>query len=167
MLDAQQQRIAQLEAELAAAYERIAEQEARIAEQDARIVALTKQVEVLLEKLGQNSRNSHKPPSSDPPGAGPQHKPRHKGAKGKRGGQRGHRGAFRELLPASQVDKVVDLFPPQCTNCWAALPERVDPEALRYQITEVPPIRPHTTEYRRHELSARAGTERALPMTRP
>ena len=109
-----QQRIAELEAELAAAHVRIAEREVRIAEQEVRIAALTKQVEVLLEKLGQNSRNSHLPPSSDPPGAGSRPKP--KGKKGKRGGQRGHRGAFRALVPAAQVDKVVDLFAPQCEN---------------------------------------------------
>jgi transposase len=143
-----QQRIAELEAELAAAH-------ARNAEQGAQIIALTKQVEVLLEKLGQNSSNSHKPPSSDPPGAGPQRKPR--GKKGKRGGQRGHRGAFRELLPASQVNEVRNLFPSQCENCWAPLPEALDPEALRYQVTEVPLIRPHTTEYRRHEVRCACG----------
>ena len=155
MLDAQQ-RIAELEAELAVAYARIVEQDARIAEQDARILALTKQVELLLEQLGQNSGNSHKPPSSDPPGAGPQRKPG-KGKKGKRGGQKGHRGTFRELLPASQVDEVVNLFPPQCENCWAGLPESVDPEALRYQVTEVPPIKPHTKEFRRHEVQCACG----------
>ena len=82
-----QQRIAELEAELAVAHARIAEQDARIAEQDARVVALTKQVEILLERLGQNSRNSHKPPSSDPPRTGPTRKP-NKAKKGKRGGQR-------------------------------------------------------------------------------
>ena len=147
MLDPKQ-RIAELEVELAVAH-------ARIAEQDARILALTKQVEVLLEKLGQNSRNSHKPPSSDPPGAGPQRKPKDK--KGKRGGQRGHRGTFRELLPASQVDEIVNLFPPQCESCWAALPERVDPDPLRYQVTEVPPIKPHTKEIRRHEVLCDCG----------
>lgn len=157
-----QQRIAELEAELAVAHARIAEQDARIAvqdariaEQDARIAVLTKQVEVLLEKLGQNSRNSHLPPSSDPPGAGPQRKP--KGKKGKRGGQRGHRGTFRELVPASQVDEVVNLFPPKCENCWAALPEQADAEALRYQVTEVPALRPHTKEFRRHEIKCVCG----------
>lgn len=148
--------------ELAAAHARIAEQqtriteqEARIAEQDARILALTQQVEVLLEKLGQNSRNSHKPPSSDPPGAGPQRKP--KGKKGKRGGQRGHRGSFRELLPAAQVDEVVNLFPAKCESCWEALPHTLDPDPLRYQVTEVPPIKPHTQEVRRHEVLCACG----------
>jgi transposase len=162
-LDAQQ-RIVELEAELAVAHARIAEQEtriaeqeARIAEQEARIITLSKQVEVLLERLGQNSRNSHKPPSSDPPGAGSQRKPNQEGKKRKRGGQRGHRGAFRVLLPTSQVDEVVNLFPPQCESCWTALPENIDPEALRYQVTEVPPIKPHTTEFRRHEVQCACG----------
>jgi len=116
---------------------------------------LTKRVEELLEKLGQNSRNSHLPPSSDPPGAGPQRKP--KGTTRKRGGQRGHRGTFRELVAASEVDEVVDLFPPQCENCWDTLPEVVDLEALRYQVTEVPPIKPHTKEFRRHEVECTCG----------
>jgi transposase len=149
------QRIAELEAELAVAHARIAEQDARIAAQDARIAVLTKQVEVLLEKLGQNSRNSHLPPSSDPPGAGPQRKPQ--GKKGKRGGQRGHRGTFRELVPASQVDEVVNLFPSKCENCWASLTEIVDADALRYQVTEVPVLRPHTKEFRRHEIKCMCG----------
>ena len=155
MLDAQQ-RIAELEAELAVAHARIAEQEARIAEQDARILALTKQVELLLERLGQNSSNSHKPPSSDPPGTGPQRKP-NQGKKGKRGGQKGHRGCFRELLPASQVDEVVNLFPAKCENCWETLPQTVDTDPLRYQVTEVPPIKPHTKEIRRHEVRCACG----------
>jgi transposase len=154
-LDAQQ-RIAELEAELAVAYARIAAQEARIVEQEARIVALTKQVEILLEKLGQNSSNSHLPPSSDPPGAGPKPKGK-KGKKGKRGGQPGHRGAFRALVPASRVDKVVNLFAAQCESCWAALPETDDCEALRYQVIEVPPLKPHITEYRRHEVKCSCG----------
>jgi transposase len=148
-LDAQQ-RIVELQTELAVAH-------ARIAEQEARIIALTKQVEVLLERLGQNSRNSNKPPSSDPTGAGPQRKPNQEGEKRERGGQRGHRGAFRELLPASEVDEVVNLFPPQCESCWTALPENLDPEALRYQVSEVPPIKPHTKEFRRHEVQCACG----------
>ena len=53
-------RIAELEAELEA-------KDAVIAEQDRRIAALEKQVAQLLEQLGQNSRNSHKPPSTDTP----------------------------------------------------------------------------------------------------
>src|SRR5690606_6759676 len=53
-------RIAELEAELAA-------KNAVLAEQDRRIAELEKRVAQLLEQLGQNSRNSHLPPSSDTP----------------------------------------------------------------------------------------------------
>jgi hypothetical protein len=47
--------------------ERIAELAAkgRIADQDGRIAELEKRLAQLAEQLGQNSRNSHRPPSSD------------------------------------------------------------------------------------------------------
>lgn len=60
-------RIAELEAELAAKDARIAEQATRIADQDRRIAELEKRLAQLAEQLGQNSRNSHLPPSSDTP----------------------------------------------------------------------------------------------------
>jgi len=133
------------------AQQRIAELEAQLRAKDERIEALTRQVAELTEKLGRSSRNSHLPPSSDPPGARKPSKPKRK-SKRKRGGQKGHRGSHRELLPPEQVDKVVDLFPLECENCWATLPAVVDPWAKRYQHTEIPPIEPHTTEYRRHAV---------------
>ena len=146
------QRIAELEAELAAKDARIAEQTATIAAQDVRIAQLERQVAVLLEKLGRNSGNSSLPPSSDPPGSrgGGKSKP----AKGKRrrGGQAGHRGSHRSLLPADRVDDIVDFFPAQCEHCCEALPETPDPLAKRYQLTELPAFEPHTTEFRRHAV---------------
>jgi transposase len=156
-------RIAELEAEVAARDERIAEvaklearvaeQQARIVEQDERIAKLEAMVAELTERLGQNSRNSHLPPSSDSPAArrGRKDKKKSQGQR-KRGGQQGHQGAHRELLPPEKVSKFVDLFPSQCENCWATLPQVPDPSAKRYQQTEVPPIEPHTTEWRRHEV---------------
>jgi transposase len=145
-LDAQQ-RIAELEAALV-------DRDAEIAALIARVAALTKQVAELTEKLGQNSRNSHLPPSNDPPGSGGKAggQPRSKSER-KRGGQRGHRGARRELVPEAQVNDFIEIYPAECENCWAALPEVADPNAQRYQVTEVPPIQPHTTEYRRHAVT--------------
>ena len=61
-------RISELRAELAAKDARIAEQAAKIAEQDARIAEQGEEIAALLEKLSQNSSNSHKPPSSGPAG---------------------------------------------------------------------------------------------------
>jgi uncharacterized coiled-coil protein SlyX len=74
-------RIPELEAELATKDAIIAEQATRIAEQDRRIAALEKQVAKLLEQVGQNSRNSHKPPSSDTPEEGQKRKNREKKAR--------------------------------------------------------------------------------------
>ena len=148
-------RIAELEAELARKDAIIAEQAARIAEQDRRIAALEKQVAQLLEQLGQNSRNSHKPPSTDTPEERQKRKNREKKARQarKRGGQPGHRGASRELVPPEKVSKFVDLFPAECENCWKSLPAVPDASATRYQQIEVPPLEPRTTEWRRHQVT--------------
>ena len=137
-------RIAELEGQLGAG-------NARIAELELQVVALTKQVADLLEKLGRNSRNSHLPPSSDPPGS---HTGKGKKSGRKRGGQPGHGGATRKLVPVEEVDEVIDLFPKECESCWAPLPAVLDPSAKRYQQTELlPPVMRHTKEWRRHEVS--------------
>ena len=158
--DWRDERIAELEAELRARNERIGEQaarigeqDARIAEQDARIAELGQKVAELSEKLGQNSQNSHRPPSTDPPDARRRRKDKAKGkGKRKRGGQPGHRGANRGLLPPEKVNKLVDHYPSQCENCWRSLPHVPDSAAKRYQQTEIPPIQPETTEWRRHTV---------------
>ncbi len=60
------------------------------------VMTLTQKVAELTERLGQNSRNSHLPPSSDPPGtAGKSGGGQRPKSVRPRGGQRGHRGARR------------------------------------------------------------------------
>jgi uncharacterized coiled-coil protein SlyX len=100
-------RIAELEAELAAKDARIAEQATRITEQDGRIAELEKRLAQLAEQLGQNSRNSHRPPSSDTPEERRKRKTPEKKARQarKRGGQPGHPGAHRELVSPEKVTK--------------------------------------------------------------
>ena len=136
-------RIAWLERELAA-------RDARITELEAKVAALTKQVAELLEKVGRNSGNSHLPPSTDPPGS---RTGKGKPSGRKRGGQPGHGGAHRMLLPPEQVDEVINLYPRECENCWAELPQVPDSQATRYQQTELPPVKPHTKEWRCNEVS--------------
>lgn len=135
--------------------QRIAEQDRRIAELEQQVAELTKRVAELTELLGRNSSNSHLPPSSDSPEE--RRRRRNKAKKErqerKRGGQQGHAGAHRELLPPDKVSKFVDLFPAECENCWKPLPRVPDAAATRYQQTEVPPIVPHTTEWRRHQVT--------------
>jgi len=148
VLDAER-RIAELEAELAARDVRIAELEARVVEQDGRIAELSRQVTELLERLGQSSRNSSKPPSSDPPSARVERRAKGKSQR-KRGGQPGHRGSSRTLLPPEQVDEFIELYPSQCENCWAALPQTPDENAQRYQAAELPVFKPRISEHRVH-----------------
>jgi uncharacterized coiled-coil protein SlyX len=57
--------IAELEAQLRLRDERIAELEAQLRLRDERSAALERQVAELLARLGQNSSNSHMPPSTD------------------------------------------------------------------------------------------------------
>jgi UDP-3-O-[3-hydroxymyristoyl] glucosamine N-acyltransferase LpxD len=144
-------RIAELEAELSAKDVELSSRDARIAELEQRVAALAKQVAELVEKLGRDSRNSHLPPSSDPPGS---HAGKGKKSGRKRGGQPGHGGVTRKLLPPEEVDEVINLFPRECESCWTALPEVLDPSAKRYQQTELlPPVRRHTKEWRCHEVA--------------
>jgi hypothetical protein len=67
-LDAQR-RIAELEAAHAAEVARSHRLEQQIGQLLEQLTVLTQRVAELTERLGQNSRNSHLPPSSDPPGA--------------------------------------------------------------------------------------------------
>ncbi len=146
-------RIADLEAQIAAKDARIAEQDARITEQDARIAELEKKLAAFIEERGRNSSNSNLPPSSDSPAERAEKNARKQAAKKdkrKRGGQPGHRGSRRELLPPERVDDVVDLFPEHCEHCAAALPETPSLQPVRFQLTELPAFEPHTTEFRRH-----------------
>ena len=79
-------------------------------------------------------------------------KRRSRKAKRKRGGQQGHGGAHREMLPLEKVSKFVDQYPPECENCWKSLPQVPDPSPKRHQQTEIPPVEPYTTEWRRHAV---------------
>jgi transposase len=142
-------RFAELEA-------RIAAQDVLIAAKDARIAELEKQVAELQAKLNQNSSNSSKPPSNDSPSDRAQRQKRQKSGK-KRGGQPGHEGSQRALVPVEDVDDFVDHFPTQCEHCWSSLPATADAEALRYQTTELPPVQLFIVEHRVHTVTCLCG----------
>ena len=152
--DWRDERIDELEAKLATVEAESAAKDARIALLEQQVAALMKQVAELTEKLGQNSLNSHRPPSSDAPKDREQRKGKGKSkGKRKRGAQPGHEGAHRGLLPPEKVNKFVDLYPSHCENCWKPLPAVPDSSPKRYQQTELPPVEPHTTEWRRHQVT--------------
>ena len=112
------------------------------------VQALRVKVGELSERVGQHSRNSSRPPSSDPPGA-PERERKVSGRKA--GGQPGHRGEGRKLLPVEEVDEVVEVKPEVCGKCGHVLCGS-DPDPARHQVTDLPPVVCTTTEYRLHTL---------------
>ena len=124
--------------------ERLREQ---LAEQAKRIADLERQ----LALRQQNSTTTSKPPSSD--GLAGRQRARGRRGKSRRkpGGQPGHAGHHRPLVPVARVDAIVDLVPEVCRQCAHALHARHEVgDARRHQITELPPIEAHITEYRCH-----------------
>jgi transposase len=121
-----------------------------LAELLERIEQLEAENRDLKARLGLNSSNSSKPPSTDLPNR--KRKPPVPKSGRKRGGQPGHRRHERPLVPPDQVDEVVECRPSHCQACAAPLAGN-DVEPLRRQVAEVPPIRPHVTEYRLHTLT--------------
>lgn len=105
---------------------------------------------------GTNSTNSSMPPSSDGPAARAQRRHLQKALKvasdRKRGAQPGHKPHQRQLLPLDRVDHVIATRPQQCTACQAALTGD-DPNPLRHQVFEIPPIKPVVTEFQLHRLT--------------
>lgn len=130
------------------------------------IVALKKRIEILEAKLGQNSSNTSRPPSSDAPGKGPQPQKRVRRKKGRRrrGGQPGHPKHERPLVPLSEVEDVINVKPDCCDGCGAAVVGD-DAEPHRHQVWELPELSAHVTEYRLHGLPCACGTltRAALP----
>jgi len=123
--------------------------EARVETLTSMVHALQEQVGTLQDQLHQTSRNSSRPPSSDPPQHQRPHRPR---GQRRRGGQPGHPGSTRTLLPVEAVDEVVVIKPTQCTHCQAPLAGD-DPKPWRPQVIEIPPIKPVVTEYQWHQLA--------------
>ena len=155
---------------------KVSDQDKRIADQDKQITDLGKQNADLERKLGlklQNSTTSSKPPSSD--GLAGKQRARcvsQRKKSGRRpGGQPGHPGHHRDLFPPERVNEVVPIYPPQCRHCEKAFGERdraraAQAEAQRHQVTELPKIEAHITEYQCYKLRcAKCGkrTQAALP----
>ena len=141
--------------------------EARAEAAEARIVKLEAKLNDLLARLEQDSSNSHRPPSSDFPGRKRRRRTSGKKSSGRKpGGQPGHKGHHRVLLPSEQVDKIIDLSPTSCLQCGAQVgeEERVG-KPLRFQQMEIPPIKPIVTEYRAYQARCSCGQliERAKP----
>ena len=152
--------VERLRRELAERERQIHRQADQIAEQQKQIADAEKQIADLERQLAlrkQNSTNSSKPPSSDGLAGEPRQRCRRKKSRRKAGGQPGHRGTHRPLLPLSQVNVIQAVLPPQCRQCGHALPTEVENaqtsgEPRRHQVTELPTIQALTIEYQCHRV---------------
>ena len=115
---------------------------------NAEIRRLEARVRQLEERLSRNSANSSQPPSEDGPEVV---RLKHRRSR-KRGGRHGHKGRSRPLVPANQVDAIVDCKPDRCC-ARAHLLTGDDLSPWRHQVSEIPELRIEITEYRRHHLS--------------
>ena len=131
------------------------------------LAARIRELEKTVAKLTQNSSNSSRPPSSDPPW-NKKEPSRKTPNKRKQGGQPGHKGKKRELLPPEMVTETHNLFPEMCSCCQRPFAQEMQipsPNPLRHQVTDLPKIAPITTEYRCHSVLCSCGyrTVAALP----
>jgi transposase len=124
-----------------------------------RFQAMEAEVARLREQVNRNSGNSSQPPSKDGPGV-----VRHTGAGKKpsgrtRGGQAGHPGTQRKLVPVEELKAEYDIKPFYCRRCGGVLSGE-DPSPDRHQVAEIPPAKVEVTEYRLHTLTCPiCGTE--------
>ena len=135
---------AEMETRLAAAEARAVAAEAKVVALEARCARLERENAELRARLGKDSSNSNKPPSSDPP-----YKAKPPGKKGKRkvGGQPGHEGTTRPWYPPDKVNRRTVLRPTDCA-CGASLAGLPATQGTwSRQVVEIPAIKPDVTEY--------------------
>ncbi len=123
-------------------------------ERDKRIERLEQQIEEVTARLRElearlklTSRNSSKPPSSDPPSAPA--RPSSPPTGRKQGGQPGHPGVTRQEFSAAEVDERVVVRPSHCSICRKDLAASAaivgEPEV--HQVVDIPPSLARVTEY--------------------
>lgn len=110
-----------------------------------RIMALEAENAALRAKLGTNSRNSGKPPSSDGPGVKPHPKSQRTSTGRKTGGQPGHAGHTLQLV--DKPDEVQVHTPSRCQACGQSLERAPVVRQERRQVMDIPPVRVRVVEH--------------------
>ena len=128
------------------------EKDKRIAELEGLLKAALARIEALERRLGLNSSNSSKPPSSDglgkkPKGSGIRPSPQSLREKGKKpsGGQPGHKG--KTLDQVEDPDSVVSHLLNVCTHCQADIRDVAPLGLKKRQVFDIPPITVHVTQH--------------------
>jgi len=136
------------------------------------VLGLLDQLAKLQERIGRleeqsrrDSRNSSAPPSQDRPKTRAERRAearkkakawaKREGEKRKPGGQPGHKGAGRKLLPEDQMKEILGHYPDACRGCGREFQahEKIPGGRFgRHQVAELPPIAVIYNEHRTHHL---------------
>ena len=116
----------------------VVEQARVIAELRARVAALEAENAELKRRLGMNSTNSSKPPSSDSPFTKPAPKSLRRKSGRKPGGQPGHPGSTLALVADPNERRRHE--PGPCTGCGADLADAAEVGMERRQVFDLPPM---------------------------
>jgi transposase len=127
-----------------------AELQEMVGELRAVVVELRAEVAELRRQLGQNSRNSSKPPSSDSPFVKPAPRSLRRKSGRRPGGQSGHQGST--LGQVADPNETMRHEPGPCGGCGADLVDAPEVGVERRQVFDLPPMRVRVTE---HQLIAR------------
>jgi transposase len=123
---------------------------ALIATQAAEIAALKAQIAELERRLGLNSSNSGKPPSSDGLKKPARVKSLRERSGKAPGGQKGHKGET--LRQVTDPNEVVDHYPPACSMCGVDLDPKTSIGHSARQVFDLPEPQPLVvTEHRAHD----------------
>jgi len=123
----------------------VGELAAQIESLSAVVSTLESENAALRARLGTDSHNSSKPPSSDGPGVKPHPKSQRTPSGRKPGGQPGHVGHTLALV--DDPDEVQVHGPGACAGCGASLAEIVALRRERRQVVDLPPIKAWVVEY--------------------
>lgn len=112
-----------------------------------RVAALEALVAELIARLEQNSTNSSRPPSTDPPWSKPKRKPPEQPSGRRAGGQPGHEGHAREAVPPERVTGTEDVYPERC-ECGHEFEdhERCE-DAYVHQVIDLPPVQAQAKDW--------------------
>jgi transposase len=116
------------------------------------VTAAGQQVQQLTQQLGQDSHNSHWPPSRDKSRKTSRTKSLRKKSDKSPGGQKGHVGQTLELQ--EKPDVIVAHRPEACSHCQQPFPESARPVAIdRRQVHDLPPMQLVVTEHQAETLA--------------
>src|SRR5271167_518158 len=128
---------------------------ALIKAQAAEIAALKARIAELERRLGLNSSNSGKPPSSDGLKKPARVSSLRERSGKKPGGQKGHKGET--LRQVTDPNEVVNYYPPACSMCGAGLDPKTSVGHSARQVFDLPQPQPLVvTEHRAHDCECTA-----------